>query len=143
MSRVDDPEDDAGHGATPRMMLAIAAVAQAIFAKSNGPPPQERVDWLVSELDDFLARSGAKARWLFRLSLLAVSVLAPLFLFRFVPLRALPLEERSHALDKMESSRFALPLLAVKAMLCIIYYEHPDAAREIGFDGICLSGEKT
>jgi len=58
-------------------------------------------------------------------------------------LRALPLGDRSHALEKMESSRFALPLLAVKAMLCIIYYEHPDAAREIGFDGACLLGEKS
>ena len=31
-----------------------------------------------------------------------------------------------------------LVLLALKAILCTIYYEHPDAQREIGVDG-CAS----
>lgn len=35
----------------------------------------------------------------------------------------------------MEKSFASPPVLAVKAILCILYYEHPDAAREVGFVG--------
>jgi hypothetical protein len=126
------------HGATPRMLVAIEAIAEALFSSADGAPPRERIEWLSHEMDDFLARAGARSRFVFRLSLLAVSMLAPLLLWRFAPLRALPLGERTEALERMERGRLALPLLAIKAMLCIVYYEHPDAADEIGFDGACL-----
>ena len=68
---------------------------------------------------------------------LLVSRLAPLFIGRVVTLGALSLPDRIRALTRLEE-RFGEPLLAVKAMLCLVYYEHPDAAREVGFDGQCL-----
>ena len=123
------------HGLSPRALGAARALAEAIFATDAGPPPSDRVAWLSAELDDFFARVGTKSRWLFLLSLFAVSVVAPLLVRRASPLRALPLDVRTDALERMERGRLALPLLAVKAMLCVMYYEHPDAAREIGFDG--------
>lgn len=97
------------------------------------------MDWLALELEDFLARSGAQTRLVFRLSLFAVSVLAPLSIGRFRSLASLPVAERARALGSLED-RFGPPVLAVKALLCVLYYEHPDAAREVGFDGSCLTG---
>jgi hypothetical protein len=120
------------------MLRAVRALAEALFATLAGPPPADRLDWLVQDLDDFLGRSGARSRVLLRLSLLAVSVVAPLMVFRLQPLRALPLDRRTEALERFERSFFALPLFALKAILCVLYYEHPDAAREIGFDGACM-----
>jgi hypothetical protein len=130
--------DDAGHGMGPRMRGAVFAIAEALFATAAGPPPAERLAWVVDELDDMLARVGAKSRLLFRLSVFAVAMLAPVLSLRFVPLGRMPLEARTHALEQLERSQLGLALLAVKAMLCVIYYEHPDAAREIGFGGSCL-----
>jgi hypothetical protein len=129
---------DAGHGLSPRGLATTRAIAEAIFATEGGPPPGERLDWVIAELDDLLARAGAKSRLVFQLSLIAVSILAPLLAFTFASLRTMPLERRTHALEKLERNRLGLSLLAVKALLCIVYYEHPDAAREIGFQGECL-----
>lgn len=127
------------HGATPRMLASIEALAEALFSTEAGPPPRARLEWLSREMDDFLARAGARSRFVFRMSLFVVSAIAPLLVGRFSTLRALPIADRTAALEKMERGRLALPLLAVKAMLCILYYEHPDAAEEIGFDGACLT----
>jgi hypothetical protein len=124
---------------SPRFLDAIGALAEALFATRDGAPPPERLAWLRADVDDFLSRAGAKSRLVLRLSLLAVSVLAPLAIGRVPPLGRLSLAERSRAITKLERGAFALPLLAVKAVLCILYYEHPEAAREIGFDGACLT----
>jgi hypothetical protein len=115
------------------------AVAEAVFLRADGPPPASRLDWLALELEDFLARSGTQTRVVFRLSLFVVSLLAPLSIGRLRSLESLPLRERVRALGRLED-RFGPPVLAVKALLCVLYYEHPDAAREVGFDGSCLTG---
>jgi hypothetical protein len=131
-------EDAMLHGASPRTLAAIEALAEAIFATEDGPPPRPRIEWLSREIDDFLARAGARSRFVYVMSVTVVSIVAPILIGKFGGLRALPLPERSRALEKMERSKLALPLLAVKAMLCILYYEHPDAAKEIGFDAKCM-----
>jgi hypothetical protein len=114
-------------------------VAEAVFQRTDGPPPPDRLDWLMLELEDFLARSGAQTRVVFGLSVFVVTVLAPLSIGRLRSLGSLPLRERVRALGRLED-RLGPPVLAVKALLCILYYEHPDAAREVGFDGSCLLG---
>jgi hypothetical protein len=73
-----------------------------------------------------------------RLSLWCITWLAPLYLLRPLPLRWLRRTTQIRALERYEQGLLGLTLLAVKAWLCIIYYEHPDAAREIGFDGRCM-----
>ena len=50
-------------------------------------------------------------------------------------LRSMPLELRIRVLDRMERSFAGALIVALKAALCIVYYEHPGAAAEIGFDG--------
>lgn len=120
-----------------RFLTELRAVAEAVFSTERGAPPRERVDWLMLEMEDFLARAGARTRWVIRLALLSVTLLAPLFAGHLPPIRRLPVRERARALTLLERSRFGAPVLAVKALLCVLYYEHPDAAREVGFDGQC------
>lgn len=117
------------------------AVAEALYTTREGPPPTERLDWLVDDLDHFVAQAGPRAGRVFGLCLLAISVLAPLLALRCVPFRWLSLDTRTRALERMERSPFALALFGAKALLSIVYYEHPDAAASIGFDGTCLTGE--
>jgi len=118
-------------------------MAEAVFTTEAGPPDEERMQWLARELEDFLARSGARTRWLLALASLAVSLVAPLFAGHWPPLRRVPLRERARALSLMENSRFGAPVLAVKALLCVLYYEHPAAAESVGFDGACLTGARS
>ena len=120
------------------MQADLYAIAEALFATEEGPPPRERLQWVASDVDDLLLHAGTRSRLVFRLSLLAVCVLAPLLALRLRPLRAMSLGDRSEALDRLERSALSLPLLAVKILLCLVHYEHPDAAREVGFDGACL-----
>lgn len=128
-----------------RLGRALWAVAEALFATEQGSPPPARLAWLCAEVHDVLAHIGARARRTFRLALWALTWLAPLVVLRLPPLGRLPVRDRVRALERFE--RGLLPqsaaVLAVKAIVCILYFEHPDAAREIGFDGRCRSsGER-
>ena len=125
-------------GLTRRMRLATYAVAETLFTTADGPPPRERLEWLVDDMDDFFAQAGARARFVYRICLLAISVLAPLMVWRLPPFRRLRPDTRTRALERMEASAFGLAVFGAKAALCILYYEHPDAARFIGFDASCL-----
>lgn len=127
-----------GSAIVPARVIARArAVAEALFSTEAGPPPAERLDWLERELEDFLARAGARSRFIVSLALFAVVVLAPLVSLRLRRFVRLSVNERARALARLEDT-FGGPVLAVKAILCVIYYEHPDAARFVGFDGECL-----
>ncbi|HEX7668767.1 MAG TPA: hypothetical protein VF395_04250 [Polyangiaceae bacterium] len=116
---------------------AASAIAEAVFARGGVRPARERLGWLERELEDFLARSGPRSRLALTIMVHVVSRVAPLFIGHFSALGALPVPERIRALERLEK-RFGEPLLAVKALLCLLYYEHPDAAREVGFDGKSL-----
>jgi hypothetical protein len=113
---------------------AATALAEAVFARGGEPPSRDRIAWLERELEDFLARSGRRSRLLLSFLVRFVAFLAPLFIGRIATLRSLSIADRVRALSRLER-KFGEPLLAVKAMLCLLYYEHPDAAREVGFDG--------
>jgi hypothetical protein len=126
-------------GLSPWSERALRAVVEAIFARgADAPPPSERIDWVVREVDDFLARVSTRSYAIVLLSLFAVSVLAPIVGKRFGVLASLALADRIHALEALERSGLAPALLAVKALASVHYYEHPDAARDVGFDGQCL-----
>lgn len=134
-------------GLGPRAERAMRAVVETVFARSGEgselvPPPAERITWVCGEVDDFLARVTARSHALVLLSLFAVSVVAPLFVRRVGSLASLAPADRVHALERFERSMFAPALLAVKALVSVHYYEHPDAAREVGFDGACLIEER-
>ncbi len=117
------------------MLLHLRAFAEALFSSEAGPPPSARIDWLMREMADYLNRAGPGARFVFGLALFVVSWLSPLFIRRLPTLRSLEVPERVEALTRMEESFAAAPVLAVKAFLCVVYYEHPDVQREMGHVG--------
>jgi hypothetical protein len=121
-------------------LRALRGIAEAVFSTDAGGPPADRIDWVMLEMEDLLARAGPQTRLIIRASTLAVTLLAPLSVMRLRLLYRLPLRERVRALVRLERTRFGAPLLAVKALMSLVYYEHPDASREVGFDGACLGG---
>ena len=122
----------------PRSLGALRIVAEAIFSSRMGPPASERLDWLCSEVNDFVWHAGGRVRWLIRLSLLALNILAPLTILRLPGLSRLQVKERARALARLEHTRAGAPVLAVKALLCMVYYEHPEVAQEVGYDAQCM-----
>jgi choline dehydrogenase-like flavoprotein len=116
---------------------AAVAIAEAIFSRGSQPPPEDRLAWIASEVEDFVGRSGVRAGFVLTVLIWVVTLLAPLLSGRLALLGSLPLEQRLRALERLEK-RLGAPLLAVKAMLCLVYYEHHEAAAEVGFDGHCL-----
>lgn len=134
-------ERDVGLGAFSER--AMRAVVEALFAHESNDgdilvPPAERVEWVTREIDDFLARASRRSYALIVLSLVVVALVAPLFVRRVATLSALSPRDRILALDRFERSSLSPALLAVKALACVHYYEHPDAAHDVGFDGACL-----
>jgi hypothetical protein len=117
------------------MMPSLRAFAEALFSTEAGPPAAERMDWLMKEMEEYLQLAGPGARVIFTLALFVVAWLSPLFIRRLPTLRSLEVDERVEALTRMEESFASAPVLAVKAFLCIVYYEHPDVQREIGHVG--------
>ena len=113
----------------------LRAFAEALFSTEAGPPPATRLDWLMVEMDDYLLRAGPAARFVFGLSLWVVTLLSPVFIRRLPTLASLDVPERIDALTRMEESSASAPVLAVKAFLCVVYYEHPDVQREVGHVG--------
>lgn len=119
----------------PAFLAALRVFAQAVFSTDAGPPPDARLDWLLRELTDFLGHAGPRARFIVRLALFAVWWGAPLFVGAWPTLGRLAPARRIEALTRMEESFASAPILAVKAFLCVTWYEHPDAMAEVGYVG--------
>jgi len=115
-------------------LKTIESIAEALFSVEGVPPPYGRIGWLGQEVADYMSRVSVLGRFLFVCALLLVSRVAPVMVFRFCPLYRLSLERRILALTRYESSAIGTSLIPIKAIVCIIYYEHPDAAREVGIN---------
>ncbi len=113
----------------------LAALADVMFADDSGAPPSARIDWTVRQVAEFCRRVGGKAVFIFRLALWAISWVGPLMFFSLPPLRRHTFERRAEIMHRFERSPFGLALFAVKAFLCMHYFEHPDVAEEVHFDG--------
>ena len=116
-------------------LAGARSVAEALFS-GDEPVSNDRLDWLVKDLEDFLGRSQRGARTIFWLCTTAVTMAGPL-LSLTVGFQQRTVAERRRILERMERSAISPALLAMKAILSMIYFEHPDAAREIGADGEC------
>lgn len=114
-----------------------AAVAEALFA-SRGPDgalvpaPADRVAWLCDDLDHFVTTVGGRTAFVFRAGLQALVLAGPPAVWRATPFWSLPIDQRVRALERLEHSPAALALFAVKTLLCLHWYEHPDSAVEVG-----------
>jgi hypothetical protein len=115
----------------------VRALAEAMFSHESGPPAQ-RLDALVRELDDYASFASRTLRFGL-LAMLEVLRFAPLILlWRFATFESLALGDRVRVLERMERSRI-VPLMVVfaayKAILCLLYFEHPEEQRDMGYTG--------
>jgi hypothetical protein len=115
------------------------AVSEALFVGEDGPPPPERLEWLCKEVSHFVAQAGLRGRLLVELCLWVVWWIAPFLAFSLPTFGRLDAPGRERALHKLEASPLGLSMVAIKAILCMIWYEHPDVGREVGFDIACLA----
>ncbi len=125
-------------GLPGRSIRAARCVAETLFAREDGPPPAARLDWMTRDLADFFGHVTLRARLLFRACVATVYWLAPLLIAKLPPLSRLSIDDRVEALERLERTPLSMALLGAKAILCIVYYEHPDAADEIGWDQRCM-----
>lgn len=126
-----------------RVVRASGRIAEALFHDGVSAPPADRIAWLEDDVRDFLGRATGRARFLFRLCVFLVVWVGPLWAWSLPPLTWMNVERRIRVLERLEQSLLAFAFLATKALLCMMYYEHPDAAREVGFDGHPASIAKT
>lgn len=117
------------------MLMHLRAFAEALFSTAEGPPPATRLDWLMREMEDYLAVAGTLGKFSFLAALYAVSFLAPFFGRHLPMLHSLSVGDRVVSLTKMEESFLAAPVLAVKAFMSVVYYEHPDVQIEVRHTG--------
>lgn len=116
------------------------AFGEALFARTlDDAPPADRMAWFITDLDDFVAHLNVRARMLFRLCLFVVTWIAPIVGGRVSRLGSLALVDRIEALEALERTPLSLALFGARAIVSLVYYEHPDAAREIGWDRKCLT----
>lgn len=118
----------------------LRALAEAMFATPTGPPPRNRIEWLCADFEDFVEQAGPRSELIFDGALFVATWLAPAAIRSRPPLARLSLAERARALHTIEGTPAGLPILALKAILCTIYYEHEDAKREIGIEPGCMGG---
>lgn len=119
------------------------AVAEALFSPDGETIDRARLDWLEEDFADFFSRAHGNARMILRASLLALMWLAPLFVFTPLPLTSLSIKRRALALERLEASLLAPAALAVKAMLCILWFEHPTTREETGTEPSCMGGGRS
>jgi hypothetical protein len=121
----------------------VRAFAEAFFSSDGQAPPRERMDWFENDVDDFIGHAVTRSRVLFKACLFTATWIAPLLIGRaFTRLGSLSIAERIDALEAMERAPVvSLALFALKAVTSFVYYEHPDAAREIHWDQRCLGNE--
>lgn len=115
----------------------LAAIAEAVFADDAGAPPRKRIHWVVDQTHQYAEDVGGKAALVFRVGVFATNWLAPLLVGRLPPVGRLDMGDRVRALERYEASPLGLSLFAVKLFLSISWFEHPDVAEEVGFDGRC------
>lgn len=124
---------------SPGMRREVRAFAEAFFARDEGPPDPDHLEWMLDDLGQMLAHAGTRARMLFRVSLLTMTFLVPLVLLgkprRF---SSLSVPDRLVALHRSETSPAGLAVFLVRAMTSLVYYEHPRGAAEIRWDRQCL-----
>jgi hypothetical protein len=115
----------------------VAAIAEALFATEAGAPDPKRIAWVCADFADFVSRAQGRGRLVMLLSVWFLTWIAPLVVWRFGPLGALPIDKRTEALERIEGSGVGFIALAPKAMLCLMWFEHPDTQRETQTEVTC------
>ncbi len=113
----------------------LREVTRAMVDPGSGVP-EAQLDWAMTEMRQFAARAGGLTRLAVWGCLLFIQLLAPLLVLgKFKRFTSLPLPERTELLHLMESGRFVLLIVPVKAIVCMHYFEHPEVLAATGYDG--------
>lgn len=118
----------------------LRAFAEALFHTAEGPADPSRIAWLVEDYVAFVRVASGNARAVQSLCLFALARLAPLVAGRFSRFAALDVATRVQVLERFEATPFGPAALGVKAILCMIWFEHPDTMRETRTEPTCLLG---
>lgn len=114
---------------------AVAVSAAMFDAPAADEADDARLRWVGAELRTLMAEVDPMTKLLFRGSLALLTWLGPWLVLRPGPFRRCARPQQLRILHRYERSPIGLTLLAVKAMLCIVWFEHPHAARDAHFDG--------
>lgn len=128
-----------------RQRRILRAVAEGLFSEPERPIPATRLDWLEVECDDFLAATTGMTRTIVWLALTVLQFSPPLSIWAPRLMTGCTIDQRQKCLERIESSPLvfvSLLVALIKAFLSSMYFEHPDALAETGFDGMCVSGER-
>ena len=134
-----------GGALSERERRIVRATAQALFFDGERDVPRARLDWLETELADYFEAISETARLAMRLGINTVELSPWLALRRPQRLSDLSVEARIRCLTYLEHSPvtpLAVVFFAVKIFLSSVYFEHPEAMVETGFDGLALQGER-
>jgi hypothetical protein len=124
----------------PYLEAPLLALARGLYDRGQGVP-EERAAWAVNDLGSFLEHAGRRTSLLLAVATLVLEWCPLFFIGAFSRMSRLSNERLSRYLERFDRSRLALVLMLPKALLSLVYYEHPDAIRETGYDGQCLLGE--
>ncbi len=112
----------------------LLAVAEALFESDAGPAAPARVRWVVDDIDHFLLSVGGRSRLVIRAAIEVVTRLGPLAVGSLSPFDTLSLERRRQALARIEKSPAGLTIFALKTLLSLHWFEHPETVRELGLE---------
>lgn len=112
----------------------LSSVAEALFESERGPAEPERVAWVVDDIDHFLMTVGGRTRLVIRLAVETVGRLGPLAVGSLGPFERLSLAKRQAALARLERSPAGLTVFALKTLLSLHWFEHPETVREHGLE---------
>lgn len=121
----------------PMLAAPLLALGQDLYDRGGGVP-RDRLAWAVAEADDFLAHAGPRTTLFFALAMLAVEWGPVLMSAGLGRMSRLTPERRRAYLERLDRSNLAILLALPKALLSLVYYEHPEALAETGYDGACL-----
>lgn len=125
----------------PYSKRILRSLAEAFFTDPDDPADrgnEQRFGWLVDDVDDFISQASPALRWGTRAALLLVELLPIFFVRRFALCSSLPLKDREHYLATVEATttpRVSVLVVMFKTLMTILYFEHPEAAPHLGYDG--------
>ena len=119
---------------SPRSRKRARDIAEALFSTQAGPPATVRLTWSLDELDDLVTRSSQRVRLAFYAALWFVSWLVPALAWRAMPLGRLDPNERVRVLERAEQGLLSPLIVVIKTLLCLVWFEHPASAAELGYD---------
>ena len=117
-----------------RRRQQVIAAAEALFATDAGPPPRDRLERVAADALRFAVEAGPRVRFAFHAALWVLTWVVPLLLLRLPPFGRLPLDRRVRAWNRAEGGPLGPLFVVVKMILCLHWYEQPEAFDELGYE---------